>query len=477
MASPRGMRGFFRSCCLLCAMLAVVLAAGCGKRIADVSEPFTTVSSDRNDFEYPVTLPEDDGIPLSGAEKAAFLSTGDFDTNLSPEQTREVLRYFKHYVHQERGTVRESVERARLYMPYIRHVLKERNLPGDLAYLPFVESNYRVLARSRSGALGMWQFMPSTATYYGMKRNAWMDERRDPYIATRAAATYFERLKEFFDEDWHLAISAYNAGEGKIQRGLDATGADSFFELRARDGAITDPKLKMTRENMQYLPRFLAVCKIMRNLDILGFEPLEAKPVPAMTTVALKPGTHLPSLARAAGMNWETFRQYNALFLRNYSPPGRYKAYVPLGSQDKSVAWLKKNKSSQYANWRAYKVQSRDTAYRIAKRHGITVAELQKINQLDSAGFRPGVSILVPPKKAAVKNSRPKSQIASAGKAGKQKGRTVRVADAQTHCVKPGDTIWSIAKQYNLSPKEVLAVNGMTVSTAHLRPGDVVRLN
>ena len=115
--------------------------------------------------------------------------------------------------------------------------------------------------------------------------------------------------------------------------------------------------------------------------------------------------------------------------------------------------------------------------YRIAKRHGITVAELQKINQLDSAGFRPGVNILVPPKKAAVKNSRPKSQIASAGKAGKQKGRTVRVADAQTHCVKPGDTIWSISKQYNLSPKEVLAVNGMTVSTAHLRPGDVVRLN
>ena len=477
MALPRDRRGIFRLCCLLVAMLTVVLAAGCGKRISDVSEPFTTSSSDRNDLECSVVFPEDDGIPLSEAEKTAFLSIGDFDADLSPEQTREVLRYFKHYVHQERGTVRKSVERARLYMPYIRHTLKQRDLPGDLAYLPFVESNYRVMARSRSGALGMWQFMPATASYYGMKRDAWMDERRDPYIATRAAATYFERLRDFFDEDWHLAISAYNAGEGKIQRGLDATGADSFFELRARDSVISDPKLKMTRENMQYLPRFLAVCKIMRNLDILGFEPLEARPAPAMTTVTLKPGTHLPSLARAAGMNWETFRQYNALFLRNYSPPGNYKAYVPLGSQDKSMAWLKKNKSSQYANWRAYKVQSRDTAYRVAKRHGITVAELQKINQLDSASFRPGVSILVPPKKAAVKSERRKSQVASAGKASKQNKRAVRVAEAQTHCVQPGDTIWSIAKQYNLSPKQVLAVNGMTVSTAHLRPGDVVRLN
>ena len=137
---------------------------------------------------------------------------------------------------------------------------------------------------------------------------------------------------------------------------------------------------------------------------------------------------------------------------------------------------MKNSKSSQYANWRAYTVQSRDTAYRIAKRHGITVAELQNINQLDSASFRPGVSILVPPK--VVKADRRKSQIASAGKAGRQNKRSsARVAKAQTHCVKPGDTIWSIARQYNLSPKQVLAVNGMTTNTAHLRPGDVVRLN
>ncbi len=114
-------------------------------------------------------------------------------------------------------------------------------MPAELAYLAFVESGYNPLARSRSGALGMWQFIPSTGKAYGMEQNWWLDERKDPYQATRAAAAYLSRLYTLFN-DWHLAITAYNAGEGKISRGLAATGAKTFFELRNRNAAIGDPR-------------------------------------------------------------------------------------------------------------------------------------------------------------------------------------------------------------------------------------------
>ncbi len=497
---------FWLRLCLV--MLAVpLLLAGCGTRRADSPEPPTFHSVER---EKQFTLPPDDGKPLSPAEKAAFLSVGDFDANLSMAERSEVLRHFKKLVHRERGTVRESVARARRYMPYICKILEERNLPRELAYLPFIESNYNVLVRSRSGALGMWQFMPSTARYYGMSLNHWIDERRDPYISTRAAATYFERLRDFFDGDWHLAISAYNAGEGKIRRGLDATGADTFFELRARDSRIQNPKLKMTSENKQYLPKFLAVCKIMRNLKLLGFESIESRPSPDMISVAIPSGTHLPSLASVCGTSWDEFQKYNAIYLRMYSPPGRHVAWVPLSRQNQSIAWLKKQQSScSYASWRPYTTTSQDTLWRIAKRHCVPQTELCRVNGLTNRSFRAGMTLLVPPRTAS--NSRPAaparsqqtrtasrnnadrrahllaqrliaqdvSSVGNRNRAANQKNKdrpARRAGESRTYRVQKGDTIWSIARKHNLSPKQLLAANGMKIETAHLHPGDTVRL-
>lgn len=485
---------------LLVAVLVTVLA-GCGVKTVDVQDPFMATA---NVPRGPVYLPDDDGRPLTIAERAAFSSTGDFDRRLTVDEQADVLRHFKNLVHENRRTVELTVSRANTYLPLVRSVMRENGLPAELAYLPFVESNYNPLALSRSGALGMWQFMPPTGRQYGLSQDGWVDERRDPVAATRSASRYLSRLYGEF-EDWHLAVSAYNAGEGKIGRGLKAAGAKTFFELRQRDAYIQDPKLQMTEENKQYLPKFLAVCKIMRNLELLGFAPLRPS-TDVMREVAVKPGTDLLAFSRALGMDWETFMQYNAGYLRYIAPPDRVTtAYVPAGAQSQAVAWLESapRAGKEYAQCTPYTVSSNETLAGIARKKGVTVAELTKVNP-NIASLRAGQVLLVPPAKRVEKpaavakaggksGSKADSKVLAAakvsGKQGTVKNTTPRkttVADKSqapqksakgnaTYQVQQGDTLWAIARKFNVPPHDLLAYNNMTVAT-QLQPGDVVKV-
>ena len=146
----------------------------------------------------------------------------------------------------------------------------KRWTPEDLAYLAIVESGYKPEAFSHAGAAGAWQFMPSTGKKYGLDQDKWTDERLDPYEATEAAASYLQKLYDDFG-DWPTAIAAYNAGEGKMQRALEGSGSRNFFEVRERNETLPE-KTRLREETKQYVPRFLAVTKIMRNLPQLGFE-------------------------------------------------------------------------------------------------------------------------------------------------------------------------------------------------------------
>lgn len=175
-------------------LLVVLLAAlgGCGsKQISGKNGPLIAGTGESSSTVY---LPADDGISLSSAEREALASTGELDRGIAQEDMRDVILHFKYFVHKDRYTVEKNLERAQPYMPFIRSVFREKGLPEELAYIAFIESGYDPMARSRTGATGMWQFISSTGKYYGMQQDWWMDERRDPYQATRAAADYLARL-------------------------------------------------------------------------------------------------------------------------------------------------------------------------------------------------------------------------------------------------------------------------------------------
>lgn len=449
-------------------MFLVLLLPGCGSRNVPKEEPFAVEESAAVEVEQPpLVLPDDDGKPLSEAERAALLSEGELDRGLTSEDMRDVVLHFKSLVHGSgRITVERNLERYQLYLEHIHQVLREEQLPAELAYLAFVESGYNPLARSRSGALGMWQFIPSTGKAYGMEQNWWLDERKDPYQATRAAASYLSRLYALFN-DWHLAITAYNAGEGKISRGLAATGAKTFFELRNRNAEIGDPRDRLNDENRQYLPRFLAVCKIMRNLDSLGFS--ETDPGRALKIARLEagPGTDLLGLCRSLDLSWEEFSAHNPAYHRYINHSGRTTAvYVPVSAEAQAREYLRQPGKGT-AGWRMYTVARGDTISRISRKTGIPVAELRRINKI-SGPLQAGKTLRIPGFAGGPKSYAVAQNNAPAGNAAKAAPVRSRKTAATQHRVAAGETLYSIARLHGVDLDALKRANGLK--------GDSIRL-
>lgn len=170
-----------------------------------------------------------------------------------------------------RPRLEQWLERSEAYMPLVRQVFAEAGLPAELAYLPFIESGYSPVALSSAGARGMWQFMPETGKRFGLACCDLVDERTDPLKSSLSAAAYLRELYLRFG-DWGLALAAYNAGEGRISRLVNLTGAKDFFQLSLANQGIA-PERRLPEETLLYVPRFIAMMKIIENLDRLGFEP------------------------------------------------------------------------------------------------------------------------------------------------------------------------------------------------------------
>lgn len=252
----------------------LLLAGGCGSK-QKKGQPLSMPS---------LIIPGDEGgEPLTPTELAAFQNTARIDRDIHKASMPDVVLQYKHFLRKGRGTMSVFSRNAEPYLGYARKVFRSRGMPEELAYLALVESGYRPDAESRVGALGAWQFMPYTGMKYGLTQDWWLDERLDPYRATEAAADYLQKLYGDF-RDWPTAIAAYNAGEGKMSRAKEGTGARNFYEVVERNHKL-DEKARLRPETVQYVPRFLAMSKIMRNLPQLGFTPVDQdKPAPVPTS-------------------------------------------------------------------------------------------------------------------------------------------------------------------------------------------------
>ncbi|MDR3073412.1 MAG: transglycosylase SLT domain-containing protein [Deltaproteobacteria bacterium] len=439
--------------------------------------------------------PIDDGLPLTRAELAAFESTGVLDANLSMEEKQIVELHFKHFLHNNRKTVERFLKRSELYLTFVTRVFRDRGMPEELACLAFVESGFNPNAISRAGAGGMWQFMPYTGKKYGLYQDRWLDERRDPYKATEAAAAYLTKLYEYFNKDWHLAISAYNAGEGKIGRALAGTDSTTFFELCRKNGLL-DGKTQLKEETQRYLPRFLAFTKILRNHEALGFPRID--PQNALDAVAVKvpAGVDLKRFARDINLDWERFSGLNPAYLRSVSPPSAAtQARVPAAREQDAQAWLRQKNISLYAGWRDYRVRGGDSMGRIAQRTGTSAALLRQANNKPNDGLRVGEFLLVPgsPKVARLTLAKlgpgaSPSLSPSAGPASAPDStpaamprvsypREAKPADGRSgvHTVVSGDTLFSLARVYHTSVNALARLNGILPGST-LKLGQRLRL-
>ena len=383
--------------------------------------------------------------PLTEAEKEALETEIEFDFVLDARETQAMENYFKLYTHRHRNNFQTWLKRSEMYLPYIKEVFQERGLPEDLIYLPFAESGFNARAYSRAGAAGVWQFMPGTGRLYGLRVDWWIDERRNPFLSTHAAADYLEKLYGDFG-CWYLALAAYNAGEGRVGRAMQRSGHENYFDL------ITGPYL--ARETRNYVPKFLAILKILRNLEELDFEPIDWDRAPDYKEIQVPAGTDLIALARASGLDLGEFKEYNPAFRREVSPSdSSVKAMLPESKAMAAQEFLESPEAKRYAGYHRYQVRRGDSWWRISNRFGIPVSVLKQTNNTSSNILRPGQYVIVPASGSSHASASTQDYAQRRG----------------NYTVQRGDTLWDISRKFNVEMQTLIAANGLSSNT--IRPG------
>jgi membrane-bound lytic murein transglycosylase D len=305
------------------------------------------------------------------------------------------IRYFNTSI---RNRFEQWLVRLSRYRPLVENIFTEFHLPSDLVYLSLVESGFNPYAYSRAKATGPWQFMKGTAKLYGLRVDAYVDERRDPIKSTVAAARYLRDLYDLFGA-WPLAMAAYNAGEGKVMRALQKARAESFTD-------ISKTRL-IRRETKEYVPRFMAATIIAKNPDRYGF-PQEASERHQFEEVVVTRPLHFHAIANATGVPYTELRLLNPELRRDATPPGddAYLLKVPVGTKAKVEQLLDriptykfppmaKSQLASAGSSRWYKVRVGDTLEKVSRRFRIPLKTLKTRNNLAGPTIRPGDFLVI----------------------------------------------------------------------------------
>ena len=280
-----------------------------------------------------------------------------------------------------------TIERSRPYMYHISREVAKRNMPAEIALLPFIESAFVTKAKSGVGASGLWQFMPATGRHYGLEQTPLYDGRHDVYAATDAALNYLEYLHGLFG-DWSLALAAYNWGEGNVGRAVNrarAQGLEPVYE-----------NLKMPAETRNYVPKLLAVRNIVNNPEYFGisFSDLDNKPF--FKAVDIDQPIDLNAAVRLAGISRSEFDALNPAFKSPvYMPKLGRKLLLPVAAAANFERNYKKADRATLLSWDVYTPYANTTLSAIAAETGMNTAELKRLNGLSKDSIAAGRSILV----------------------------------------------------------------------------------
>lgn len=408
-----------------------------------------------------------------------------------PNLRNERVDYWTDYYASHPQSVLLMSQRAGKYLYYIVDELNRRGLPTELALLPFVESAYNPNALSRSQASGLWQFIPSTGQHYKLEQDWWRDQRRDPVASTQAALDYLSYLYDF-QGDWYLALASYNWGEGAVKRAMDKA-ADA-----GRPTGYTD--LDMPEETRNYVPKLQAIKNIIARPEKFGITLPGVSNAPYFTTVHKSRDMDIAVAAALAEMPLEDFQALNP----SYNRPVILAAHNPaLHLPLDKVGVFNENLESytgRLSSWQIYHPKKGQSLASIAKAHGITLDQLRQANKLGSKQTVATAAVLIPAQEAPASGGlRLVSYQASAAEPAAPSTRNVRRVNlptqasarlhapdlrpkpvVRTHTIRPGDTLYSLARRYNTSVDALRKLNnlkGSSLSTGQrLRvPGTAVQ--
>jgi membrane-bound lytic murein transglycosylase D len=284
------------------------------------------------------------------------------------------------------------LERSARYIEIMKDVLREKGMPEDLVFLPFVESGFNNNAYSSARAAGPWQFIESTGKRYGLIIDWWRDERKDPVKSTEAAAGYLKDLYKMFGS-WKLALAAYNAGEGRIQKALKRSGAEDYWALLGTK--------QIKPETKEYVPRYIAAAMIANTPEDFGFINLAYHQPLQYDVVNISSPMDISAIAKCAETTIEKIREFNPE-LRRWSTPPDADSYALRLPKD-SAAIFMENLNNMPENERftvdIYKAKKGDNLKTIAKRSGVPVSAILAMNSMSGIeSIKAGHELKVPPK-------------------------------------------------------------------------------
>ena len=369
--------------------------------------------------------------------------------SLQPVDNKRVAVQLKWYL-EHRGYLERVMQRAEPILPFILDELEKRNLPTELALLPVVESAYQTFAYSHGRASGLWQIIPSTGRFLGLKQNWWYDGRRDLIESTRAAIRYLDGLAREFDGDWELALASYNAGPGKIR---------SAVRYNRRKNRPTDfwHLTNIRRETRDYVPKLFALKELFANPDKYQFELRPISNEPLYTIVELNGQIDLALAADLAGITINELYQLNPAFNRwATAPDGPHRLLIPRDRSTQFKLALQQIPAEKRINWVRHKIKSGETLSQISRRYRTSTALIIKVNKIRGTRIRAGKYLMVPTATKSL-NSYKLSKSARI----KSIQNTPRSGTRHEHIVRSGQSLWSISRNYNVSTSALAKWNGI----------------
>lgn len=379
------------------------------------------------------------------------------------------IDYFrgKGRVHMERYLSRSS-----RYEKLMKRVLRDNGLPEDLFYIALIESGFSARATSHASAVGYWQFIRGTGKRYGLEISRFVDERRDPVLATQAAAEYFKGLYSLFGS-WYLSMASYNVGENRVKREVMKHSTRDFWKL-AKKGSLP-------RETINYVPKFIAAKLIAKDPAKFGFEEIDYLPPVEFETIVVNRPVNLRLMAERMNLNYEDFKALNPKFKGEIAPlkDSGLDLRVPPGSKEAALIAARDSAVDRVeyvadqGETELYRIRRGDSLHSIARRYRTTVAYLRDLNDLPKGRkLRVGMKIFVPDRTpvsqrrtSVARTSTPvvesilASESRDTGEAPKTPAAELGSGASKFYVVQSGDSLFSIAQRYNTTVAELKKLN------------------
>lgn len=409
--------------------------------------------NENTNAEVQTSLAETDAPIISEEELYPYIPLdvwhrirGGFDLpDVEHKRIEQELNWYKrHPTYMQR-----VVERARPYLHYIIETVEAAGLPSELALLPIVESAFQPFAYSHGRAAGIWQFIPATGKRYGLKQNWWYDGRRDVYASTQSAIRLLKTLHRNFDGDWMHALAAYNTGDARVKR--------SIRRNQNKGKSVDFFSLRLPKETRAYVPKLLALKKIIAHPEKYGIELEEIPDEPYFEKVELNSQIDLALAAEMADLPLDDIYRLNSGYNRwATSPNGPYDLLLPVSHAEDFKEKLAEMPASQRIRWIRHRIKKGETLGTIAQKYHTSVSTIKRINRLGKKTIRAGRALTIPVASRSLREYR-----LSANQRKNKLQNIPRQGRKVSHIVQSGDTFWDLARYHRVGVKQLAKWNSM----------------